>query len=354
MDSSAMLLALAGRSSLLFFCFDLVNVRFTYVNDAFVSFFGLNDNQLQPDTVLSMVHSEDQQHIASTLKALLEGNLFQNVECRIVRGGNERWLRITPFLLVDDGAAIVMGYAEDFTVYRQHDDNLNNHNEKKNAILNILSHDLAGPIGTIYSLSDMLRQETSGFNNAHVTEYIETIKNISKNSIQLIRDFVDREFLETSGVGLMKTRVELVGKFRYVLEEYLNKQEDLGISFFFRANKDAINVTIDEDKFMQVINNLLSNALKFTNGGGSITLSIEESTDHVLLSVADTGIGIPPDHHASLFDKFTPARRSGLHGEPSTGLGMSIIKTIVEWHEGKIWFDSEEGKGTTFYIRLPR
>ncbi len=105
---------------------------------------------------------------------------------------------------------------------------------------------------------------------------------------------------------------------------------------------------------MQVINNLISNALKFTPEGGSITVNVEESDRSVLISVADTGIGIPKKYHATLFDKFSQARRTGLKGQHSTGLGMSIIKTIVDWHQGKIWFNSEENKGTTFYVELPK
>ncbi|MEX2593854.1 MAG: ATP-binding protein [Anditalea sp.] len=111
---------------------------------------------------------------------------------------------------------------------------------------------------------------------------------------------------------------------------------------------------VDDYKFIQVINNLISNSIKFTHDGGVISVHIEEKKDHVLFKVADDGIGIPGVFHDRLFEKFTQARRPGLKGEPSTGLGMSIIKTIVDWHEGKIWFTSKENEGTTFYIELSK
>ncbi|RZK35204.1 MAG: ATP-binding protein, partial [Hymenobacter sp.] len=104
----------------------------------------------------------------------------------------------------------------------------------------------------------------------------------------------------------------------------------------------------------QAVNNLISNAIKFTRDGSSITLSLEERPEKVMIIVSDNGIGIPERFHAALFDKFSPAGRTGLNGEPSVGLGMSIIKTIVEWHEGRIWFESEETKGTTFYIEIAK
>ncbi|MCC9136654.1 sensor histidine kinase [Pontibacter silvestris] len=105
---------------------------------------------------------------------------------------------------------------------------------------------------------------------------------------------------------------------------------------------------------MQAINNLLSNAIKFTPDGGEITLALEEKEETVLFKISDTGIGIPEKYHATLFDKFTRARRLGIKDEPSVGLGMSIIKTIVEWHQGQIWFESQEDKGTTSYIEVPK
>ena len=138
------------------------------------------------------------------------------------------------------------------------------------------------------------------------------------------------------------------------MEEYKPHQGDLRLKFSCRANREMIYADVDEDKFLQVINNLIGNSMKFTPDGGTISINIEEKEQSVLIAVADTGVGIPERFHATLFDKFSEARRTGLKGEPSTGLGMSIIKTIVEWHEGRIWFESEENKGTTFYIEIPR
>lgn len=125
-------------------------------------------------------------------------------------------------------------------------------------------------------------------------------------------------------------------------------------TFQLFTNQKAIFFEIDEPKFMQAINNLLSNAIKFTPDGGVINLRLEERADKVLIQVEDNGIGVPDHLQEKIFEKFSKARRPGLKGEPSTGLGMSIIKTIIEWHGGRIWLESEENKGTTFFIELPR
>lgn len=121
---------------------------------------------------------------------------------------------------------------------------------------------------------------------------------------------------------------------------------------FSSAYKNVI-VLLDQAKFIQVIDNLVSNAIKFTPDGGHIYLKVyKQQTGWVVVSVQDTGIGIPEKYHAQLFEKFNGARRAGLKGQPSGGLGMSIIKTIINWHDGMITFSSEPGLGTTFFIHL--
>lgn len=153
---------------------------------------------------------------------------------------------------------------------------------------------------------------------------------------------------------MMKQRVDVVRMAKRTVQQYQESERRINKVFHLSASSDSIFIELDENKFMQSINNLISNAIKFTPDGGIITVSLEEEEEAVLFKVADNGIGIPEKYHVTLFEKFTNARRPGIKGEPSVGLGMSIIKTIVEWHHGKIWFESEVNKGTTFYISLPK
>lgn len=347
-------LLFAERSNELFFVFDLLSDRFTYMNPTCMAFFDIGSIDTKSASIFSMIHPDDQRHVLSKLNTCITGGAVTDVECRVRRGYHERWLRIKPILADKDGERLMIGQAEDITFYKAKIEVLNNHNNKKNSILNILAHDLAGPIGIIGNLSTLLEREITELNNSSVNRYIGIINKITKSCIKLIRDFIDQEFVESATVKLIKSRVELIDKIRLTTEDYLAMQQELQIKFSCHSNQRAVFVDIDEDKFMQVINNLISNALKFTPEGGKIEVYIKENKSEVLISVADTGIGIPERYHATLFDKFSEARRSGLKGERSTGLGMSIIKTIIEWHEGKIWFESHEGKGTTFFIQLPK
>jgi len=339
---------------LLCFCYHLTDQKFLFLNPAFKDFFDTSDKDISPQSLYQKVHEEDREFVRKQVDKFLNSRVLSGIECRIMKNNAECWLRFDAYIAGEGKDVVIVGHAEDISVYRQHNDNMNRHNSKKNAILNILAHDLSGPIGVVGNLVQLIQKETSEIHNERLDEYVNMIGKISKKSILMIRNFIDQEFLESENVTLVKKRVELVSKISATLEEYLLMEKQLNINFDCKANKDKVYTDIDEDKFMQVVNNLISNALKFTPDGGLISIFIEDRESSVRLAISDTGIGIPVKFHSTLFEKFTNARRTGLKGEHSNGLGMSIIKTIVEWHEGKIWFTSEENKGTTFYIELPR
>lgn len=349
-----MLLILSESSDHLYFLFDIGKKQFTYFNPAFNEFFDWDAEEASPATLLQYVHPEDKDYLLLKVSECFSGKNVKSIECRFIRERNQRWLRITAYYQQRTDGIYLTGFAEDITTYKAQTQIINEHNNKNNSILNILAHDLAGPIGTIQNLSTLLGEETSRYKNQKIDEYIRMVAKVSKSSIDLIRNFVNQEFLESANVKLLKRRVNIVERISSATQEYLNMQIELNIKFNCRANKDVIYVEIDEDKFLQVISNLISNALKFTPDGGTISVNIEDRETAIMITVMDTGIGIPEKYHETLFNKFSDARRNGLKGEYSTGLGMYIIKTIVDWHHGHIWFKSEENNGTTFFIELPK
>jgi two-component system sensor histidine kinase VicK len=354
MDTKVFISALTRRSNLLFFSYDLAFDRFVYTNSPFLDFFSIKAESVSKAEILGLLQEDDIEIISKKVKECMDNSQVLDVECRFIRHSKEHFLRIDAYLEEIAGKKFIIGHAKDVTTYREYVDNLNHHNSKKNSILNILAHDLSGPIGTVGNLSELVKKETSNLQNVKISRYLDMINEITKRSINLIRNFVNQEFLESQAVNLLKKRVELVTKISIATEEYFHFNKHSNIKFSFNFNKEKIYVDIDEDKFLQVISNLISNAVKFTPAGGSITIFIKDEDQSILISVADSGIGIPEEFHKILFNKFTDARRPGLNGEKSTGLGMSIIKTIIEWHEGKIWFESTVNEGTTFYIRLPK
>lgn len=348
--------ALIERTAHVVFSYDITAGRFTYLNPAFEDIFVKAREGTTAAGLFLAVHPEDQHYVKDNCQELLHGIGKKNIEFRVqLPNEGERWINITPFLVEEKpGRQFVIGFADDITAAKKYSENLLKFNNKKNSILNILSHDLAGPLGNIHALAEMLADDLKPYENEDAQRVIGLIEQSSKHSINMIQDFVKQEFLESAAVDLIKRRMDLVKKIEQIITQYQQSEKNIQKVFRLSASSQKIYVEMDGTKFMQAINNLISNAIKFTPDGGIITIDLKEEAETVLISVADNGIGIPEKYHATLFDKFTKARRPGIKGEPSVGLGMSIIQTIVAWHNGKIWFESEVNKGTTFYISLPK
>ena len=285
-----------------------------------------------------------------------QGRLLEELELRLLHpDGTEQYLCIDPYRHVDlQGQVLLSGIVTDITAAKQYAANANKYNTKKNATLEILSHDLAGPFTMLQQLAGYIEEKVEPLQDDTLRELLRIMHDTCRDSVNLIRDFVDQEFLESANVELKLARLDLVERLRQAMSEYEQRADSLAKHFHFEASQEAIYVELDENKFMQVLNNLLSNAIKFTPDGGTIWVRVREEADHVLLTVADDGIGIPAGLQAGLFERFTKARRPGLRGEKTTGLGMSIIRTIVQLHNGTIEVESAENQGATFRIRLPK
>jgi two-component system sensor histidine kinase VicK len=172
--------------------------------------------------------------------------------------------------------------------------------------------------------------------------------------VKMIRELVHIEFLTSTNTDLKRERVEVGAALKPPLEALQFGHELLGQHFTYSLPAEPVYAHLDINKFNQVLTNLLSNAIKFTPDGGQITVHVEPRPGLVRIQVRDSGIGIPLAQQAQLFERFTPARRPGLRGEPTTGLGLALCQTIVEWHQGTLTVASTEGQGSTFTIEIPQ
>ena len=346
-------LALAELTKQALFWFDVELKQFIYTNPAFHDIVPQTDTLIRTD-IESMIHSEDAGFVKASYEELLERGK-KDIEFRLLMPDKTiRSVHLEAFVIsTAEGRQVIAGNMSDITAIKEHSNILNKFSNKKNSLLNILSHDLLGPLATIQNLSIIIKEKATDLEITKLKQFINSIEKMSRNSIAIIRNLLNQEFLESAGAELVLQRTNIVTALRQSVEQYKQSEETMQKTFNFSTTKDIIMVDIDETKLLQAVNNLISNSLKFTQDNGIIEISVTEEENTVLLIVSDNGIGIPERHHAGLFDKFTSARRTGLHGEASNGLGMSIIKTIIEWHHGEISFISEENKGTTFYIKLP-
>jgi two-component system sensor histidine kinase VicK len=346
------------QTSQAFFSYDVEANHIIYLNPAFEQIWKRSRRSVleNPADLLASVHPSDSDYLVKEYSKIISGEIVENIEFRIVLPDKGvKWLRLRAFL---GGKApestTIAGYLEDVTAAKEKEEYTTKFMAKKNSVLNILAHDLAGPLNNINLASGSMAENSKISSDPELQQMIEIIQKTSERSLRLIREFVNQEFLESTNVGLVKRRYDMVGNLKEVINEYQNSEKYIKKHFKLLCSDEPIYLKVDDIKLRQAINNLVSNAIKFTPDDGEITLSIEEQQEKVLITVADNGIGIPEKYQDVLFEKFTKARRKGLKGEPSIGLGMSIIKTIVDWHNGNIWFESQENRGTKFYIELPR
>lgn len=349
---------MGNLSADVYFIADTVNNTFHYLSPAFATIWELNADAVKknPKLLLDSIRQEDRIHVRNCYLDLLENGRANNVEFRIITpSGAEKYIRSSIFILSGQNQGdTIAGIAGDFSVIRRNIFYMEKINARKNSMLEILAHDLKGPIGTINMLASSIRREVAVAENTQVIEAAKYIQEICKRNITLIRDLVNAEFLESSEAELRKERADLVWEINDVIQNYKRAEDVLVKTFSLTSSAEKIYIGLDSLKFMQVINNLISNAIKFTYDNGLIKVDIMDQGKTVLITISDNGIGIPEHLQPYLFDKFTRARRTGLRGEEPVGLGMSIIKAIVEMHGGHITFNSRENEGTSFYIELPK
>lgn len=223
--------------------------------------------------------------------------------------------------------------------------------KEKDRIMRVVVHDLRNPISGILSLSTIMLDDIGQKENPY-KEFIQLIQTSCSNSLLLISEILE---VATRNVTapLVKESVEMnhflndcIELLRYRVEEKKQKIE-------LKPLPEALYIPVNKEKMWRVINNLLVNAMKFSPENTVIRIEAEKKENSLIIGVHDQGIGIPAELHTKVFDTFTSAKRPGTAGEKPFGLGLSISRQIVEDHGGRIWLNSAEGAGTSFFIELP-
>jgi len=226
-------------------------------------------------------------------------------------------------------------------------------NELKNQFLGIAAHDLRNPISTIIMLSDFLMDSEDHELSEELCKILEVINKSSEFMLRLLEELLDVVKIESGKLQLNihKTDIETLLSKNITVNAIVAGKKNINIVLNIPAKLPE--VALDEIKIEQVLNNLLSNAIKYSHRNTTVTVSAMSTNDFILISVQDQGQGIPKHELDKVFTPFSKISVRGTEGEKSTGLGLSIVKKIITGHLGRIWLESEQGKGTTFYFTLP-
>jgi len=223
----------------------------------------------------------------------------------------------------------------------------------KTEFLANMSHELRTPLNAIIGFSDVLLEQVFGSLNEHQSQYVTDILDSGQHLLSLVNDILDLAKIESGTMDVERQQValhELIDRTAHMFRERAVRH---GIRLVCDVAPDLETIVADERRLKQLLFNLVGNAVKFTADGGKVSLRARRCEKTVLISVADTGIGIAPDKQEKIFDTFYQVDSTLTKAKQGTGLGLALVRRIAEMHDGRVWVESEPGHGSEFFLELP-
>ncbi|HMG94121.1 MAG TPA: ATP-binding protein [Chryseolinea sp.] len=332
--------------------FHLPKRKVIYLNDKGREITGLNLNSFPVDMedLLQIVAPGDQEYVVSEYTRFMNTHGPADVEFRLRKGEGIVTVCCTGHLIFDK--SVVVLFIKDISKARQYEDYLVEFGTKKNTLLDTLMHQLSGALVLMQHLSAEAQKSIDAADIKNQKIYFQLLNDNARHGVQIIEDLLKDEHSKAPFVSIKTARVDVVAKTALIYQNLKNSYRDR--VFTMNSSNPAIYIRVDEFKLLQVVNNFISNALKFTSDSKEIAFNIKEESNEIIISIADEGIGIPEQLKPYIFEGQGVSGRDGLKGEKSKGLGLFISKKLVEVMQGRIWFESEEGKGSTFYFAVPK
>lgn len=260
-------------------------------------------------------------------------------------------LLITHTGMLYNNKRAVMEIFQDITERKKAEEALKELDKRKSDFVANVSHEFKSPLAVIKESMELVIDGTAGEVNPKQKEILERGKRTIERLIRLVFDLLDLSKIEAGKIEIKREKVDILLLAEDILSAYETELSKKRIIFKKDIPADIGFLWADHDKISQAIINILNNSIKFTLAGGSIAFKVEGSDKNISFEISDTGPGIPKEYFQKIFDKF---ERITAEKQEGTGLGLPIAKDIVELHKGKIWVESEVGKGSKFIFTLPR
>lgn len=220
-------------------------------------------------------------------------------------------------------------------------------------IIATVSHELRTPLTSIIGYTELLSDLDEMDLSARARKLVNVIERNAARELRLVDDLLTMAFLDGKMLRIALGPVDLVGVARRVCTDLRPRARERGIRFGFEGEEDLPAVRGDFYRLVQVLENLVTNACKFTQPGGSVTVRVRRGASAGVLQVVDTGSGLDPEERSRVFERLYRAPTAVAAQVQGAGLGLSIVQKIVEGHHGRVEVDSEVGRGTTFTVRIP-
>lgn len=225
-------------------------------------------------------------------------------------------------------------------------------NEEKNKYLGVAAHDIRNPLGSISNLA-LLLQDNGDNLTGQQKKFVSLIHKLSFDGLSMLNNMLDISQIEAGSLKICPSANDYISFVREVIENNQHLAEKKGQQIIFETAYEELTVMYDKSYLNQVLNNLLTNAIKYSYADSTISILVQKNDHHIITSVTDQGIGIKEEDKGKVFRPFEKAQNKPTAGEYSSGLGLAITNKIVEAHHGKLNFTSEYGKGSTFFFSFP-
>jgi PAS domain S-box-containing protein len=336
-----------------------------YVSPSFEKIWGVPCQAIyeNPQIFTEKIHPEDKPIVQKIFQSneFKEKGLFE-YEYRIIRADNQvRWINAKTVPIVDDSGQVIkrVGIAADITEKHhtvqeliQSKEHAEESDRLKSAFLANMSHEIRTPMNGILGFAELLKEP--GLTGEQQQEYIRIIGKSGARMLNIINDIVDISKIEANLMHVDIKETDINEKIEFIYIFFKPQVEEKGMQLFFKNTLPSKEATIrtDNEKVYSILTNLVKNAIKYSKEG-AIEFGYLKKGETLEFYVTDTGIGIPKDRQSAIFERFIQADISDKMARQGAGLGLSISKAYVEMLGGKIWVESEEGIGSTFYFTLP-
>jgi len=337
---------------------DLENQQYVEVNEAFYALFGFNKNEVIGKTAMELNLFSQEARMALLQKTNSNGNIISaEVGLKAKNGDIKQVLLSSENIYVQDKKyrfTVVhditeLNHAKEIINHQNKD--LQKLNSEKDKFFSIIAHDLKSPFFSIVGFSEILREQVKKKDFTGIEKYAKIILNSSQKAMNLLTNILEWSQSQSG-------RIEFIPEY-FELDAHINETlacftDIAGAKSIIIKSLLSSKMPVFADKAMisTVLRNLISNAIKFTNPGGEILISLEKRKDEFVISVKDNGVGISKNKREKLFRIDSSFSTSGTQNEQGTGLGLILCKEFVGKHKGKIWLESELGKGSCFSFTI--
>ena len=349
---------------------NLVTGKYDYVSPVVERLMGYTVGELTSmgrASFLEKVHPEDQYIVNEKNKDLLSATTtIGNIEYRFLcKDGSYKWFqdRYKSINDVNSGLFYRYGVLQDVTEDKLIEVELRKakaeaeaYDRLKTEFFSNISHELRTPLNILLSSLQLINiyvYKLQGNEGEDIKKYLGIMKQNCFRLLRLINNFLDITKIDAGFYNLNEGKHNIVSIVEDITTSVVEYLKNKNIQIIFDTEIEEKYISCDDDKIERIMLNLFSNAIKFTNPGGKIEVNIYERNNEIIISVKDTGIGIPKDKLTSIFDRFSQVDKTLSRNKEGTGIGLALVKSLVEMHKGKIIVKSTYGEGTEFLIHLP-